>query len=178
MAFEIDHGKFLSFVAQGTNSGKTTILQGVIAELKRRGRRVCALKHGMHMHYHDPAGKDTERFASSGADRVAMFSPEGLLVYENVTPSLEYLMLAASHGVDVVLVEGYKSGPFRKIEVFNDTLYERPLCVEHPSPDYIALVCNRAIPLDIPTFLFGQIEEITTFVEESVGLGRHPASNP
>ncbi|MCK7510057.1 MAG: hypothetical protein MZV70_42490 [Desulfobacterales bacterium] len=25
-----------------------------------------------------------------------------------------------------VLVEGFKSGPFRKIEVFNDTLYQRP----------------------------------------------------
>ncbi len=160
----------LSFVAQGTNSGKTTVLEKVIEELTRRGRKVTAVKHGLHMHYADKPGKDTQRFASRGAGRIVLFAPEGILMYENAPPSLDYLCSVAATGVDIVLVEGFKSGPFKKIEVFNDTIYDRPLCLESPSEDYIALVSNAPMKTGIPNFLFHDIDGLCTFIEESAGL--------
>ena len=165
----------ISFVARGTKSGKTTVLEKVIEELARRGRRVTAVKHGLHMHYADKPGKDTQRFAGRGAGRIVLFSPEGILMYENAPPSLEYLCSIAAAGVDIVLVEGFKSGPFRKIEVFNDTLYSSPLCMEPPSEDYIALISNTPLDAGIPNFLFHEIDALCSFIEERTGLSGAPA---
>lgn len=160
----------ISFVAQGTNSGKTTVLEKVIFELTRRGRKVTAVKHGLHMHYADKPGKDTERFANSGASRIVLFSPEGMLMYENAPPTIDFLCSVAASGVDIVLVEGFKSGPFRKIEVFNDTLYSDPICREHPYEEYIALVSNSPFDAGIPNFLFHEIDALCTFIEEKTGV--------
>lgn len=160
----------LSFVAQGTNSGKTTVLEKVIEELIRRGRKVTAVKHGLHMHYADKPGKDTQRFASRGASRIVLFSPEGMIMYEHEPPTLDYLCSVAAAGVDIVLVEGYKSGPFRKIEVFNDTLYSIPICRKNPSDEYIALISNTHLDEGIPNFLFHEIDALCTFIEECAGL--------
>jgi len=157
----------LSFVAKGTNSGKTTVLEKIIEELSRRGRKVTAVKHGLHMHYSDKAGKDTQRFAEKGAGRIVLFSPEGILMYEHTPPSLEYLCCVAATGMDIVLVEGYKSGPFRKIEVFNDTLYSGPLCMENPSGEYIAVISNSPLDAGIPNFLFHEIDALCTFIDEN-----------
>lgn len=157
----------LSFVAQGTNSGKTTVLEKVIEELAARGRKVTAVKHGLHMHYADKPGKDTQRFASRGAGRIVLFSPEGMLMYEHTPPSLDYLCCVAATGADIVLVEGFKSGPFRKIEVFNDTLYASPLCMHDPSGDYVALISNAPMDAGIPNFLFHEIDALCTFIEEN-----------
>jgi len=158
--------KIVSFVARGTDSGKTTVMEKVIAELKARGLKVCAVKHGMHMHYRDMEGKDTHRFAKSGADRVALFSPEGFLVYANKPPGLDFLVTIAERGMDVVLVEGFKSGPFRKIEVFNAGLYDSPLCIENTGGDYIAIVADTRVAAGVRSFLFGEIDELCDFIEE------------
>jgi molybdopterin-guanine dinucleotide biosynthesis protein B len=160
----------LSFVARGTNSGKTTVMERIIAELASRGRKVAAVKHGLHMHYADKEGKDTQRFALNGAGRIVLFSPEGILMYENAPPTVDFLCCVAAAGMDVVLVEGFKSGPFRKIEVFNDTIYSSPLCTENPSSDYIALISNAPCDAGIPNFLFHEIAELCTFIEEKTGL--------
>ena len=53
-------------------------------------------------------------------------------MYEAKHPEPDYLYTIASQDMDIVLVEGFKSGPFRKIEVFNEENYTTPLCVEEP----------------------------------------------
>jgi len=162
----------VSFVAQGTNSGKTTVMERVIAELARRGRTVTAVKHGLHMHYSDRQGKDTHRFADAGARRIVLFSPEGMLMYEQSPPDVDYLAIVAASGVDLVLVEGFKSGPFSKIEVFNDTLYTSPLCLGQPFGEYIALISNTPVTAGIRNFLFDEIDSLCTFIEERAGLDK------
>jgi molybdopterin-guanine dinucleotide biosynthesis protein MobB len=164
------YSNVISFVARGTNSGKTYLLERLIPELKRRGRKVAAIKHAMHQHSIDPEGKDTFKFAQRGADRIILFSPEGFLMYEAKHPETDYLYTIASQGVDIVLVEGFKSGPFKKIEVFNEELYATPLCREQPSPDYIAIVSRESMDSSIPHFRFEDIDAITTFIEEHAGL--------
>ena len=160
----------ISFVAHGTNSGKTYLIEQLIRELKRRGRKVAAVKHAMHQHSVDPEGKDTFRFASSGADRIILFSPEGLLMYEANQPDTPYIYGIASKGMDIVLIEGFKGGPFKKIEVFNEEIYTTPLCREQPSPDYIAMVSREHWEMDIPHFRFADLDAIVAFIEEQAGL--------
>jgi molybdopterin-guanine dinucleotide biosynthesis adapter protein len=160
----------ISFVALGTNSGKTYLMERLITELKRRGRKVTAVKHAMHGHAVDPEGKDTFKFAQRGADRVILFSPDGLLMYEAMPPETNYLYTIASQDMDIVLVEGFKSGPFKKIEVFNEENYTTPLCVEQPGFEYIAIVSRGSMDVSLPHFCFEDIGAIATFIEESSGL--------
>ena len=56
-----------------SNSGKTTFLEKVVRELKRRGYRVAVVKHSTHDIKIDQPGKDTWRLAQAGSD-VVVFS--------------------------------------------------------------------------------------------------------
>ena len=159
--------KIISFVGRGSLSGKTTVIERVITELKRRGRTLTVVKHGIHMQVPDKEGKDTFRFARQGADRVMMFSDDSLFMYENKPPDVQYLVNIAVKDVDIVLVEGFKAGPFRKIEVFNSQVYETPLCLEHPSPDYIALVSDKELSEPIPRFGFDDTSGLCDLIEQA-----------
>ena len=161
------HDKVISFVGRGSLSGKTTVIERVITELKRRGRVLTVVKHGIHMQVPDKEGKDTFRFARQGADRVMMFSDDSLFMYENKPPGVEYLVSIAVKDVDIVLVEGFKAGPFRKVEVFNSQVYETPLCLDHPSPDYIAVVSDKALSVSIPRFSFGDTSALCDLIEQA-----------
>jgi molybdopterin-guanine dinucleotide biosynthesis protein MobB len=167
---DIPYLNVISFVARGTNSGKTYLMERLITQLKKRGRRVAAVKHAMHQHTVDPEGKDTFKYSASGADRVMLFSHDGLLMYEARYPEAGYLYELASKGMDIVLVEGYKKGPFRKVEVFNEEIYHIPMCVEQPLDDYIAIVSRKPMTTLIPHFLFEHIDAIASFIEEQTGL--------
>jgi molybdopterin-guanine dinucleotide biosynthesis protein MobB len=159
----------ISFVAQGTRSGKTYLLERIIHELKHRGRKVAAVKHAMHQHVIDHEGKDTFKFAQRGADRVILFSPEGLLMYETGHPDTAYVFDIVAPGMDIILVEGFKSGPFKKIEVFNEELYPSPLCLEKPSAEYIAIVSRGLLNVGIPQFRFEEVPAICDLIEANAG---------
>ena len=156
----------ISFVAKGTNSGKTYIIEQVIEELKRRGNKVAAVKHSVHLPSVDKEGKDTYKFAQKGAERIIIFSDNALMLYEMSCPDIEYLTSLASKDIDIVIVEGFKSGPFKKIEVFNKTLYESPLCLEKPREEFIAIISDTYVNAGIKHFTFDDIPGICTFVEE------------
>ena len=156
----------VSFVAKGTNSGKTYVIEQVIEELKKRGRKVAAVKHSMHLPYVDKKGTDTNKFAQKGADRVIIFSDNALVFYEMACPDIDYLTFLASRDVDIVIVEGFKTGPFRKIEVFNKTLYNSPLCLEEPEKDFIAIIADEFVDAGIDHFTFDDIAGICTFIED------------
>ena len=147
-------------------------MERLITELKRRGRKVAAVKHAMHGHAVDPEGKDTFKFAQRGADRVILFSPDGLLMYEAKHPETDYLYTISSQDMDIVLVEGFKSGPFRKIEVFNEENYTTPLCVEGSGQGFLAIVSRAPVGVDIPQFRFEDIGSIAAFIEEHTCQGR------
>lgn len=159
----------VSFVAKGTNSGKTYVIEQVIEELKKRDRKVAAVKHSMHLPYVDKKGTDTDKFAQKGADRVIIFSDNALVFYEMACPDIDYLTFLASRDVDIVIVEGFKTGPFRKIEVFNKTLYGSPLCLDEPRKDFIAIIADEFVDAGIEHFTFDDIAGICTFIEEQTG---------
>jgi molybdopterin-guanine dinucleotide biosynthesis protein MobB len=103
-----------------SNSGKTTLLEKLISELKQRGYRVAAVKH----HYHagftfDVPGKDSYRFAQAGADHVAVAGPDRVVHVRRWErePSLAEVV-ADIRDVDLILTEGYKRERAPKIEVW------------------------------------------------------------
>ena len=69
----------VSFVAK-SGTGKTTLLEKVIAELKKRGYRVGAIKHDAHKFDIDHPGKDSHRLTAAGADTIGIVDPDGAAV--------------------------------------------------------------------------------------------------
>lgn len=105
-----------------SNSGKTTLVCKVIAELKGRGLKVGAVKHHGHagpLALPD-AEKDSGRLAEAGAERVALAHGGGVfLTAGSDLAQAGPLALAQGlmSGLDLVLVEGYKFADIDKIEV-------------------------------------------------------------
>ncbi|MBF0283337.1 MAG: molybdopterin-guanine dinucleotide biosynthesis protein B [Magnetococcales bacterium] len=103
--------------AAPSGSGKTTLMERVIADLKGRGLRIAALKHGHHPAEPDIPGKDSHRFRQAGAETVLFAGPgRWFLIQEREPPPWpELLALLQDH--DLILVEGYADGPFPRIAI-------------------------------------------------------------
>lgn len=145
------------------NSGKTTLVVALAAELKRRGLRVASMKHGHHDFEIDRPGKDSWRHFHEGEVEAVLLVSAGklaLVMREPGEPDPARLVerFFAGRGYHLVLVEGYKQGPFPKIEVFRRGVHETPLLGAGGSPpaDWLALVTDDpgvdapvpVIPLD------------------------------
>ena len=107
-------------IAGKSGSGKTTLIERLIPVFKRRGIRVAVLKHTPHGINLVEKRKDSERFITAGAEEVILITPKNLVHFkphkDEIPPN--EAVLDFEKDVDLVLVEGYKSGNiFQKIEV-------------------------------------------------------------
>ena len=107
-------------LAGWSGAGKTTLLTRAIPHLLGQGLRVSVIKHAHHKFDVDMPGKDSWRHREAGAEEVLVSSgARWALMHElrgDREPALPEL-LAKLSPVDLVLVEGYKTDPHRKIEV-------------------------------------------------------------
>ncbi len=103
-----------------SGAGKTTLLRRVIPLLVGKGFSVSTLKHAHHGFDIDQPGKDSWEHRQAGATEVLIGSANRwALMHElrgEAEPGLPEL-LARLSPVDLVLVEGFKRGRHRKIEV-------------------------------------------------------------
>lgn len=104
-------------LAAYSNTGKTTYLSSLIPCLKAAGLRVAVIKHDGHEFQIDQEGKDTWRFAQAGADVVAITSASKFAIMEYRPIDINALIEKIS-GVDLIILEGYKQGPYPKIALY------------------------------------------------------------
>jgi molybdopterin-guanine dinucleotide biosynthesis protein B len=132
------------------DSGKTTLMVALVAELVARGHRVSTVKHAHHGFDVDTPGKDSWKHREAGATEVMVGSAaRWALMHElrgDPEPSLDAL-LATMSPVDLVLVEGFKHADHAKIEVYRAGLDEPPLA--RGDATIVALADAGATP-DIP----------------------------
>ncbi|OGO04720.1 MAG: molybdopterin-guanine dinucleotide biosynthesis protein B [Chloroflexi bacterium RBG_13_54_9] len=149
-----------------SNVGKTTLLEGLIAELKLRGRRVATVKHDVHGFEIDQPGKDSWRHAQAGSDAVVISSPQKLALIRHTDhdSSLEEIARLIGDDFDIVLAEGYKNSTLPKIEVHRKALGEGLLC----SPDELIAIATDE-HLDIPVWQcsLDDIPKLTNFIEQT-----------
>jgi molybdopterin-guanine dinucleotide biosynthesis adapter protein len=99
------------------NSGKTTLVERLVAEFVRRGWRIATVKHAHHDADIDQAGTDSFRHRAAGATEVALVGGHRYAIMrEQEEPTLAEV-LARLAPVDLVLIEGYKRERHPKIEV-------------------------------------------------------------
>jgi len=159
----------VSIVAAQSGTGKTTLIEKLIKILKERGYCVGILKHDAHKFEIDHKGKDTWRYTQAGADNVVISSPEKLAMVQLVKKELRLEeVLALFKDVDIILIEGYKSNNYPKIEVHRETLGGE-LLYRNSSFDltsFIALASDESLEAPIPVFNLNNPLEIVDFIQE------------
>jgi molybdopterin-guanine dinucleotide biosynthesis protein B len=148
-----------------SDSGKTLLMRKLIGELKSRGYAVSVIKHCSHGFDLEEEGKDTAQFMEAGSDSVCMYSPDGIVVFQQKKTELDVQKISREYFTcsDMVLVEGAKSDKrLKKIEVLRKGFSEKISC----SPEeLIAIVSDFDVEKDIPVFHLEDIEKIADFLE-------------
>lgn len=146
----------VSVVAK-SGTGKTTLLEKLITELKKRGYRVGAVKHDAHNFSIDHEGKDSWRLTQSGADIMLITSSEKIAMVKRLPPNQEPDLIDTlanyTADVDIVLTEGFKRSTIPKIEVYRSQLSKRLICRgENHDPALIAVASDSEHDLDVPIY--------------------------
>jgi len=138
-------------VLVGTSgAGKTTFLEKLVKELKKRSLRVATIKHHGHDFEIDTPGKDTWRHSRAGADAVAISSPTKFAVIRKVEREMGIDEAAAFFtDADIIIVEGYKKSTKPKIEICRRAHSEKLLS----TPDnLLAVVSDMQWDIGVPVF--------------------------
>jgi molybdopterin-guanine dinucleotide biosynthesis protein B len=157
------------FIVGKSNSGKTTIVERLIVEFKRRGYRVATIKHEAYGFDIDKPGKDSWRHAQAGSDAVVLSSSQKLALIKNIDhePSTAELARLIGTDFDIIIVEGFKQGKGLKIEVHRKELGE---LVCDPR-ELTAIVTDEPLALDVPQFHPDDASALAELIEK-----RLPAS--
>jgi molybdopterin-guanine dinucleotide biosynthesis protein B len=147
------HIPLLGFVA-ASGTGKTTLLTQLIPLLKHHGLRIGLIKHSHHDFDIDHQGKDSYRLRMAGATPVMLVSPYRRAIITELNavqePCLnEQLTFFDQSELDLLLIEGFKSEAFPKIELHRAALHQPVL---YPNDAHIIALASDT-PLATPDYL-------------------------
>ncbi len=146
--------------------GKTTLLEKLIPELKRRGYRLATVKHHSHPGFEiDRPGKDTWRHAQAGSDHVVIAAPDKIASIRRLERPLSIDEIAAGiHDVDLILTEGFKRGGKPAVEVVRA---EKGLDLLCEPPQLVAVATDTWLDaLIVPQFNLEDVSAIADFIEQ------------
>jgi molybdopterin-guanine dinucleotide biosynthesis adapter protein len=153
-------------LAGWSGSGKTTLVTQLIPALIARGITVSTVKHAHHDFDVDQPGKDSWKHRQAGAHEVLIASAaRWALMHEHRgarEPRLAEL-LAHMTPVDLVLVEGFKSDAFDKLEVHRASV-GKPLLYPD-DPDIVAVASDAPLAgLKLPRLALDDAAAIADFI--------------
>lgn len=134
-------------LAGWSGSGKTTLLKRVIPELRRRNVSVSTIKHAHHRFDIDTPGKDSYEHRAAGAQEVLVASGARWALMRELRDEPEWTLqelVGKLSPVDLLIVEGFKTGPHPRIEVFRAETGKPPLHVSDSG--IVAIASNIAFP--------------------------------
>jgi len=148
-------------------SGKTTLLEGLIVELKQRGYKVAVIKHAGDDFELDTLGKDSWRLSQAGSEVVAISSPHKLAVITQVERDFSPRELSRFivWDYDLILTEGFKQGSIPKIEVHRKEQGQELLC---PPRQLLAIVTDEPLDVDVPQFSMDEVQGLADLIENKM----------
>ncbi|MET0875540.1 MAG: molybdopterin-guanine dinucleotide biosynthesis protein B [Tardiphaga sp.] len=153
-------------LAGWSGAGKTTLLTRLLPQLIAEDLRVSVIKHAHHDFDVDTPGKDSWLHRQAGAGEVLVSSGRRWALMHELgdaaEPKLPELLLRLSR-TDLVIVEGFKSERFRKIEIHRagngkPTLFPN-------DPDIIGIATDSDIRAPLPVVHLDDIPAIATMVQ-------------
>jgi molybdopterin-guanine dinucleotide biosynthesis protein B len=102
-----------------SESGKTTLMEKLITELKSRGYRVATVKHAPQESSFDEPGKDSWRHTQAGSEAAVVSTPDKLVLIKPLKKeaSFEQITYLLGEDYDIILTEGFSQSDAPKIEV-------------------------------------------------------------
>jgi molybdopterin-guanine dinucleotide biosynthesis protein B len=157
----------VSFVGR-SGSGKTRFLERLIPRLKDAGIAAGVIKHHAHEIDVDRRGKDTHRLLEAGAERVSLSGPGKNAYFEAVEGERppETVVERFFTGLDLVLTEGFKRGPFPKIEVARRAAGDA--LITTPAEGLIAVVTDFEPEAAVPRFPLDDPGPTVEFLKERI----------
>jgi len=148
-----------------SGSGKTSLIEQVVALLSARGLAVSLIKHAHHKFDIDHEGKDSWRHRHAGCREVLISSGRRWSLMHELRGEPEApldALLGKLSDCDLVLVEGFKRAPIPKIEVYRAELGEPLLFPD--DPDIIALATDAEVDTRLPRLDINDPREVADFV--------------
>ena len=155
-------------LAGWSGAGKTTLLARLIPHFVAGGLRVSAIKHAHHSFDVDVPGKDSWVLREAGAAEVLVSSGQRFALMHELRGASEPRLpelLARMSPVDLVIVEGYKTEPHRKIEVHraaNGKAWLFPT-----DPGIVGIASDVGIRTELPHAHLDDIEAIAAMMQAS-----------
>jgi molybdopterin-guanine dinucleotide biosynthesis protein MobB len=157
----------VSFVGK-KKSGKTTVVAGVLKELRGRGYRVAVIKHDTHGFEIDVPGTDSFRFREIGAEVVGISSPDKYVWLNTVTEEPELMELARQirEPVDLIITEGFKKQDAPKIEV---SRRERSTELVSAPDELVGIASDQSFPeYPVPQLALDDFPGLADLVERRI----------
>ena len=154
-----------------SGAGKTTLLTRVIPLLREQGLRVSVIKHAHHNFDIDVPGKDSWTHRQSGATEVLVSSARRWALMHELRgsdePRLPELLTKLSP-VDLVIIEGFKREPHRKIEVHRAANGKPWLYPDDPG--VVGIVTDAKVESRLPVVHLDDVEAIAASVGYADGV--------
>ena len=146
-----------------SKSGKTTLIERLVQELKSRSYRVATIKHIPQGVNFDEPGKDSWRHIQAGSEATAISSPDKIVLIKPVTqgPTLDETAHLLGEDYDIILTEGFKHGSAPKIEVHHKGA---PLLQDIKK--LIGIVTDEPLDAKVRQFSFEDIKGLVDLLEK------------
>lgn len=115
------------------NSGKTTLIVSLLRFFRRRNITVSVIKHDGHDFAPDVPDTDSYRIRGAGAEGVAVFSDQRMMIIRECGEISEKELIRAFPDSDVIILEGFKYSEYPKVEIVRRENSDAPVC----DPDYL-----------------------------------------
>lgn len=155
-------------LAGWSGAGKTTLVAKLLPALIAQGLRVSTIKHAHHAFDLDKPGKDSWVHRQSGASEVLIASGRRWALMRELRgdaePGLPELLDKLSHA-DLVLVEGFKSEPYPKIEIHRAANGKPVLFPDDRT--IVGIATDAPVSTSLPVMHLDDIAGITVMVLQS-----------
>lgn len=148
-----------------SGSGKTTVIERVVARLEARGLAVSLIKHAHHEFDIDYPGKDSHRHRHAGCREVLVTSARRWALMHELRGHPELSLdeaLARLSPCDLVIVEGFKRAPIPKIEIYRASVGKPQLFPDDPY--VIAVASDAAVTTALPRLDLDDPDAIADFI--------------
>ncbi|MCG2633721.1 MAG: molybdopterin-guanine dinucleotide biosynthesis protein B [Gammaproteobacteria bacterium] len=157
-----------------SGTGKTTLIEGLLAQFSGWGLRVGVVKHTHHEVEVDRPGKDSHRLRQAGAAQLLLASPWRQVRFEERAGAdgerppepdpLDLVDELALGRLDLVLAEGFKESTLAKIELRRSALNQTAL---PPDANIVAIASDDPnLKTDLPLLDLNDPPAIAVFIHE------------
>ncbi len=150
------------------DSGKTTLIERLVPELKKKGFRIGTIKHSAHGSDFDTRGKDSWRHYTAGADMVAVASEDQVALFKRRLSAAEnpdnpiFGLEQYFEDMDLVIAEGFKNAKIPKVEVFRSDVSDSPLRLNDEM--LMAIVTDAELDVGVPVFKPFELEGLAEMI--------------